>query len=143
MQVRLVKQLDDKAYLPEYVVHHNHRREVMDFCELWNLEYDKLNLHYDIKEKRVVFPVKKDGLIVDAVGRSVGFRLPKWKRYGNSDLPYYLVVVSVAVVVEDCVSAICCRQWCLCRGSCVGNIIKRFTQEIPSTVLDCYNSSRP
>ena len=44
----------------------------MDFCELWNLEYDKLELYYDVKERRVVFPVKKDGLIVDAVGRSVG-----------------------------------------------------------------------
>jgi len=91
--------------LPEYVVHHNHRREVMDFCELWNLEYDKLELYYDIKERRVVFPVKKDGLIVDAVGRSVGFRLPKWKRYGNSDLPFSYGCGKVAVVVEDCVSA--------------------------------------
>jgi len=39
------------------------------------------------------------------VGRSVTKRLPKWKRYGNSDLPFTFGCGKVAVVVEDCVSA--------------------------------------
>ena len=32
-------------------------------------------------------------------------RQPKWKRYGSSSLPYICGAGSVAVVVEDCVSA--------------------------------------
>ena len=56
-------------------------------------------------EKRVVFPVYRGGLMVDAVGRSITNRLPKWKRYGKSDLPFSYGYGKVAVVVEDCVSA--------------------------------------
>ena len=91
--------------LPDYIVPHRYRREVMDFCELWDLDVDTLDLHYDVKEKRVVFPVTHNGTILDAVGRSVTNRLPKWKRYGKSDLPFIHGCGSVAVVVEDCVSA--------------------------------------
>ena len=43
--------------------------------------------------------------VVDASGRSITHRLPKWKRYGKSDLPYSYGCGSVAVVVEDCISA--------------------------------------
>ena len=95
----------EEFILPEYVVSHNHRREVRDFCELWDLDCDKLNLHYDVKDKRVVFPVEHNDTIVDAVGRSVTKLLPKWKRYGKSDLPFVHGYGRVAVVVEDCVSA--------------------------------------
>jgi len=91
--------------LPDYVVPHRYRREVMQFCELWDLDPDAVNLHYDVKENRVVFPVQDRGTILDAVGRSVTKRLPKWKRYGNSDLPFTFGYGRVAVVVEDCVSA--------------------------------------
>ena len=62
-------------------------------------------MYYDVKERRVVFPIKNDYKIVDAVGRSLGFRLPKWKRYGKSGLPFTHGCGNVAVVVEDCVSA--------------------------------------
>jgi len=95
----------EEFILPEYVVSHNYRREVMDFCELWDLYCDKLNLHYDVKDKRVVFPVEHNDIIVDAVGRSVTKLLPKWKRYGKSNLPFVHGCGRVAVVVEDCVSA--------------------------------------
>ena len=92
--------------MPEYIVPHGYRREVMDFCELWELEIDEVDLLYDVKESRIVFPIKKDGVIVDATGRSFYNKLPKWKRYGNSDLPYSFGCGSVAVVVEDCISAV-------------------------------------
>ena len=59
---------------------------------------------YDVKENRIVFPIKHDGEIVDAVGKAEK-RLPKWKRYGNSSVPYVKGKGSVAVVVEDCISA--------------------------------------
>ena len=91
--------------LPDFVISHGNRREVMDFCEVWELDADELDLHYDVKEKRIVFLVKDNGTIVDAVGRSVANRIPKWKRYGKSSLPYTYGCGKVAVVVEDCVSA--------------------------------------
>ena len=97
---------DSRYEMPDYIVSHGYRREVMHFCELWELEVDELDLYYDVKESRVVFPIKKDGRIVDATGRSVYNKLPKWKRYGNSDLPYSFGCGSVAVVVEDCISAV-------------------------------------
>ena len=85
----LKKLKDNETFvLPEYVVPHGYRKEVMQFCELWDLDPDAVNLHYDVKENRVVFPVQDRGTILDAVGRSVTKRLPKWKRYGNSDLPF-------------------------------------------------------
>ena len=60
---------------------------------------------YDVKEDSIVFPIIHDGKIVDATGRALGKRLPKWKRYGKSGLPYTSGCGKVAVVVEDCVSA--------------------------------------
>jgi len=100
-----VSQVGTSFELPECVVSHSYRKEVMNFCELWDLDVDKLDLMYDVKESRVVFPIKENNKIVDATGRSVYKKLPKWKRYGNSDLPYSFGCGSIAVVVEDCVSA--------------------------------------
>ena len=69
----------------------------------WGL--DIINYMYDYKERRVVFPIYRDGMLVDAAGRAIGYSKPKWKRYGNSKLPYTCGTGSVAVVVEDCISA--------------------------------------
>jgi hypothetical protein len=70
------------------------------------LDIDEVEMYYDVKESRIVFPIKKDGVIVDATGRSIYNKLPKWKRYGNSDLPFTHGSGSIAIVVEDCVSAV-------------------------------------
>ena len=73
--------------------------------------------HHDVKENRIVFLIKdsEKGVIVDAVGRASGKRLPKWKRYGKSKLPYvawgesYTQQIkegkTTCVLVEDCFSA--------------------------------------
>ena len=37
------------------------------FCERYGLWAEDLELHYDIKENRIVFPVQDDGKLVDAV----------------------------------------------------------------------------
>ena len=71
----------------------------------WGLSPNKHGLMYDIREHRVVFPVVHNGITVDATGRAIGKRLPKWKRYGNNRLPYVHGYGKVAVVVEDCISA--------------------------------------
>jgi len=82
--------------MPEYIVPY-------DKENYYDIPNDRLM--YDVKEHRVVFPVIHDGRIVDANGRSLGKRIPKWKRYGKSDLPFVCGHGKVAVVVEDCVSA--------------------------------------
>jgi hypothetical protein len=96
----------DTFDLPQYIVPHRDNLYMNRWCDRWDLDVDKLGLMYDVKESRVVFPVIHDGKIVDATGRSLSVqRLPKWKRYGNSGLPYTSGYGKVAIVVEDCVSA--------------------------------------
>ena len=96
---------EDKFILPTYVTHNTDSLYIKRFCATWGIDKDRLGLMWDVKEDRLVFPVKHDGVIVDATGRSLGKRLPKWKRYGKSGLPYTSGCGKVAVVVEDCVSA--------------------------------------
>ena len=92
--------------LPSCVVDRNpNSYQMRKFLATWDLDYEELDLLYDVKEDRVVFPVYSQGNLVDATGRSLGNRLPKWKKYGKSGLPYSCGCGKVAVVVEDCVSA--------------------------------------
>ena len=95
----------DTFEMPSYIVPHRGKREIIKWCAEWGINEDDLDLMFDVKEDRVVFPVKHEGRIVDATGRALGKRLPKWKRYGKSGLPYAYGYGNVAVVVEDCVSA--------------------------------------
>ena len=96
---------DQTFTLPEYVLpmskHHDKLRSWLD---KWDI--DPVEIHYDVREDRAVFPVVHNGSIVDATGRAIGNRLPKWKRYGNSTYPYTHGNGPIAVVVEDCVSAV-------------------------------------
>ena len=66
----------------------------------------RADIRYDFKRNRVVFIVKDGNKVVDAVGRAMDGRSPKWYRYGNSKCPF----VSGngergACVVEDAASA--------------------------------------
>jgi hypothetical protein len=88
---------------PDCLVKDN--KAIAVFCKQWDIDPDELGLLYDVKESRVVFPVLELGIMVDASGRSITHRIPKWKRYGKSSLPYSYGNGSVAVVVEDCISA--------------------------------------
>ena len=96
---------DETFDMPQYIVPHRNKRTVLAFCYRYKLDPDELGVLYDVKDDRVVFPVVHDGKTVDATGRAIGKRLPKWKRYGKSGLPYTFGCGKVAVVVEDCVSA--------------------------------------
>ena len=92
--------------LPTYIIPHRDNVYMNRWCAEWGLDIDELGLLYDVKESRVVFPVMQEGKMVDGTGRSLsGQRLPKWKRYGKSGLPYTHGCGKVVVVVEDCVSA--------------------------------------
>jgi ribosomal protein L37AE/L43A len=99
----------DTFTLPEYVVPmSNHHHELRTWLDQWSI--DPVDIYYDVRENRAVFPVLHNGAIVDATGRAIGNRLPKWKRYGNSQYPYTHGKGSVAVIVEDCVSAVCVSE---------------------------------
>jgi DNA primase len=89
--------------MPEYIVPSKGQRELTRFTAEYGI--DEWELFYDVKDNRVVFPIRHDGVIVDATGRSLSKRLPKWKKYGKSGLPFTAGCGKVAVVVEDCVSA--------------------------------------
>ena len=86
---------------PEWIVKDDDA--VAEFCDEWKLDPKVLGLLYDVKEHRVVFPIMQGNAMIDATGRSLGKRIPKWKRYGNSGLPYVCGHGTTAVVVEDCV----------------------------------------
>ena len=95
---------EEQFELPEYVVPHLSDK-AKNWLDSWGIYTNKLGFMYDVKENRVVFPVMHNNKIVDATGRALSKRLPKWKRYGKSGLPFNFGCGKVAVVVEDCVSA--------------------------------------
>ena len=105
--VLLGHESDDKPVpfaLPEYIV--NPPWVVLEWAsELYGLDAQELGLMYDVKDSRVVFPIRHDGQIVDATGRALDKSPIKWKRYGKSSLPYVHGCGKTAVVGEDCVSA--------------------------------------
>lgn len=70
------------------------------------------NLELDVRENRVVFLVyDSDNVLVDAVGRSLTNRKPKWKRYCASRVPFVTNNKSdTCVIVEDCASACAVTQ---------------------------------
>ena len=89
---------------PDYIV--NDGPECWKYLKQYGLSPIDVIVLYDVKDHRIVFPVLDErGVMVDGSGRSLGKRIPKWKRYGNSDLPYHHGCGNVAVVVEDSVSA--------------------------------------
>jgi len=84
--------------------------KAMDYIRSNNIEHAYkhrfCNIQYDVKEDRCVFCVYEDNTIVDAVGRSLTGRKPKWKRYASSRLPFITKNKSdLCIIVEDCASA--------------------------------------
>ena len=95
--------------IPEYVVHPSAEHDKFHkFVGRWGIQTTRLL--YDVKDERVVFPIHYKGRIIDANGRAVGGKSPKWYRYtGNAD--YYISGQGTTLlVVEDCVSAIVANQ---------------------------------
>ena len=64
------------------------------------------DIRYDVRMNRVVFLIREGKRVVDAAGRALDGRGPKWYRYGSSRSPFVSgTSSSVACVVEDCASA--------------------------------------
>lgn len=90
--------------MPPYLSVMKPRNEaVSNFMLTWHINPD--DVFYDIRQDRVVFPIYHNRLLVDAVGRSIGNRKPKWLRYSSSPIPYMYGDGDTFVLVEDAISA--------------------------------------
>ena len=65
----------------------------------------RADIRYDFKRNRVVFLVKDGNKVVDAAGRSIDGRTPKWYRYSRNKHPFVCGTGTCAVLVEDCASS--------------------------------------
>lgn len=92
--------------LPPWVVVDNNQPQLINLCGRYELDEALLDLRYDVREDRVVFPIYQNGLIVDAAGRAMMGVQPKWRRYGVARTAFVTRTPGTkAVVVEDCISA--------------------------------------
>ena len=88
--------------LPEYIVQGGNGLDV--FRDKWDL-HDQ-GLMYDLKDKRAVFPIFINGVLIDAVGRALAGAEPKWLRYTGKANYFLAGTGETVVVVEDVISAI-------------------------------------
>ena len=96
-----------KFVLPEYIIPMEENHLPKYFYDI-----DTSDILHDVKENRIVFPIRHDGELVDAIGKAEK-RLPKWKRYGKSNMPYvsWSSLTQTCVLVEDCFSACVAQQY--------------------------------
>ena len=96
--------------IPDTFVSVSRRVEAESYLRKYNA-YDaylsgSADIRYDVRMNRVVFLVKDGKRVVDAAGRALDGRGPKWYRYGSSrNLFVCGGGYDRAVLVEDCVSA--------------------------------------
>ena len=88
--------------LPEYVVPSGSGLDA--FRDKWDL-HDQ-GLMYDLKDRRAVFPIFNNGVMLDAVGRALAGAEPKWLRYTGKANYFLAGTGETVVVVEDVISAI-------------------------------------
>ena len=88
--------------LPEYVVRSGSGLDA--FRDKWDL-WDQ-GLMYDLKDKRAVFPIFINNVLIDAVGRALAGAEPKWLRYTGKANYFIAGIGETVVVVEDVISAI-------------------------------------
>ena len=88
--------------LPEYVVRSGSGLDA--FREKWDL-WDQ-GLMYDLKDRRAVFPIFINNVLIDAVGRALAGAEPKWLRYTGKANYFIGGTGKTVVVVEDVISAI-------------------------------------
>jgi len=104
-----VEQPDTKFMLPDTFVSLSRNLDAELYVKSVNA-YDaylsgRADIRYDFKRNRVAYLVKQGNSVVDAVGRAIDGRNPKWYRYGNSRYPFLCGKSNTGIVVEDCASA--------------------------------------
>ena len=108
----LNKRIEPFIY-PEHIANPVTNRYINRFRMRWQGIYAEtlrgVELLYDIKDKRAVFPIYHNGVLVDAIGRELDGATPKWLRYGKA-AEYarycYGQPNGVFILVEDVISAI-------------------------------------
>ena len=80
--------------------------KMIKYCAKNNIDTSKIQLYYDVKLDRAVFPITWSNKIVDAVGRSLSRYGSKWHRYSNTGLPFIAGTSETCYVVEDAASAV-------------------------------------
>jgi len=96
------KPKEEAMELPEYVVRSGSGLDA--FRDKWDL-WDQ-GLMYDLKDRRAVFPIFIDNVLIDAVGRALAGAEPKWLRYTGKANYFIGGTGKTVVVVEDVISAI-------------------------------------
>lgn len=106
---------------PPYMVPYAEVDYPIDPMFLRRYDIKERDVMYDIRQDRLVFPVHTEGnVLVDAVGRSLNGRQPKWLRYASSPVPYvHGGSNDVAVIVEDAISAYVIGNYYMEDCSCI------------------------
>jgi len=98
--------------IPEYMVYPTAQDEfgrLWRFMRRWGIS--SRDIMYDVKSERAVFPIKKDGRIIDAIGRAIGPNTyPKWYRYTGLADYFTIGEGRTLLVVEDVISSIVAWQ---------------------------------
>ena len=101
------KKAPDLWVIPEYVIAPSQNNKALQtFIDRWDLH--DVEILFDVKDKRAVFPIRSNNSLIDATGRSLDGGIPKWFRYtGNA--PVYTACRGkpngTVVIVEDVISA--------------------------------------
>ena len=107
---RLTKQTSDTEFVvPDTFVSLSRSKEAEAYVKRVGSYDAYLNgladIRYDFQQERVVYLVKHNNKIVDATGRSLNGRKPKWRRYGNNKHPFICGRDGSLWIVEDTASA--------------------------------------
>ena len=78
------KKASDLWVIPEYVIAPSQNNKALQtFIDRWDLH--DVEILFDVKDKRAVFPIRSNNSLIDATGRSLDGGIPKWFRYtGNA-----------------------------------------------------------
>ena len=97
----------DLMDVPSYVVSNKGDNKLLNgFISYWGLE--GVDIRYDVRDKRAVFPIYEGSRLIDAVGRALDGSIPKWFKYTGGAKVYMTSPAKpngVAVIVEDVISA--------------------------------------
>ena len=109
---RVTKQIDNADFVvPDTIVSLSRSKAAEAYVKKVGSYDAYLNgladIRYDFQQERVVYLVKHSNKIVDATGRSLNGRKPKWRRYRNNKYPFVCGTSHTLFIVEDCPSACC------------------------------------
>jgi len=106
------KNNNNKFEVPKHFTSIHSQEEIYTYFQRVNaislFESGAIKLQYDPKQDRAVFMVERDGVVIDAIGRSLNKNNIKWHRYGSSGKSFLHKRdrCGTIIVTEDIPSAI-------------------------------------